>query len=78
MAEYDCLDAVSGAGLGQYVADVPSMFVLVGGNPAGNTRAVLVGAGWVINLAVTEWFIGARPSHLPRTQSTSPILSSAA
>ena len=53
-------------------------FVLVGGDPAGNTRAVLMGAGWAINLAVAEWLIRARPSLVPKTQSTSPILSSAA
>lgn len=35
--------------------------VAIAGAPTGNLRAVLMGAGWVINLAVAEWVIRRRP-----------------
>lgn len=34
------------------------------------SRAVMMGAGWVINWAVAEWIIWKRPSHRPRSTST--------
>ncbi|WP_433371454.1 DUF2306 domain-containing protein [Streptosporangium sp. CA-115845] len=37
------------------------------GTPGEFPRALLVGAGWVINLAVAEWFIRQRPLSSPRT-----------
>jgi hypothetical protein len=32
-------------------------WLLVGGVPTSTTRALLMGAGWGINLAVAEWLI---------------------
>ena len=43
---------------------------LIGGPPNEFTRALLMGAAWVINLAVAEWIIRrrvprlARPTHM--------------
>ena len=50
-----------GAGT-QVVTNVPWMLLI--GTPDLNTRAVLMGAGWVINLAVVEWFIRSRGAQL--------------
>ena len=36
-------------------------WALIAGKPKGVTYALLMGAGWVINLAVAEWFIHYRP-----------------
>jgi uncharacterized membrane protein YozB (DUF420 family) len=44
-----------GAGT-QVVTNGP--WILLVGTPSVNTRAVLMGAGWVINLVVVEWVIG--------------------
>ncbi len=41
-------------------------WVLLVGAPTGNTRALLMLAGWVINLAVAEWAIRHRPRHAVR------------
>jgi uncharacterized membrane protein len=43
-----------GAGT-QVVTNVP--WILLVGEPGVNTRAVLMGTGWVINVAVVEWLI---------------------
>jgi hypothetical protein len=47
---------------------------LVGGPPSELSRALLMGAAWVINLAVAEWAIRKRPVRVPsgrdRTAST--------
>jgi uncharacterized membrane protein len=40
------------------------------GMPSEFTRALLMGAGWVINLAVAEWVIRKRPFRRPRSIST--------
>jgi uncharacterized membrane protein len=37
------------------------------GTPGELPRALLMGAGWVINLVVAEWIIRKRPAHPPRT-----------
>ncbi|GII56849.1 membrane protein [Planotetraspora thailandica] len=37
-------------------------WVPVFGMPSGTSRALLVGAGWLINLAVAEWIIRRRPA----------------
>lgn len=42
---------------------------LVFGPPTELGNALLMGAGWVINLAVAEWIIRKRPTHLSRTAS---------
>jgi uncharacterized membrane protein len=36
-------------------------WILLGSQPRGTTRALLMLAGWVINLAVTEWVLRSRP-----------------
>ena len=33
--------------------------------PSELSRAVLMGAGWVINLTVAEWIIRKRPARVP-------------
>jgi uncharacterized membrane protein len=57
-----------GAGT-QVITNVP-WFVLVG-TPAVTTRAVLMGAGWVINLLVAEWII--RRPGTPFAVSPAPV-----
>lgn len=37
-------------------------WMLIAGTPGEFTRAMLMGAGWVINLAVAEWSIRRRPA----------------
>lgn len=49
-----------GVGAGTQVLTHLPWFVLVG-RPDEATRAVLMGAGWVINLAVAEWVIRGKP-----------------
>ncbi len=40
---------------------------VIAGPPSELSRALLMGAGWVINLAVAEWAIRRRPAHPART-----------
>jgi hypothetical protein len=42
---------------------------MIAGKPSELSRALLMGAGWVINLAVAEWVIRKRPVHPTRTAS---------
>jgi hypothetical protein len=50
-------------GLGAGTQVVTHLFwLLLVGQPTGFSRAVLMGAGWVINLAVAEWIIRRRTS----------------
>jgi uncharacterized membrane protein len=42
---------------------------LIAGPPGELSRALLMGAGWVINLAVAEWAIRKRPARPARTAS---------
>jgi hypothetical protein len=42
---------------------------LIAGPPVGLSHALLMGAGWVINLAVAEWIIHKRPALSVRTVS---------
>jgi hypothetical protein len=41
--------------------------VLIAGPPSELSRALLMGAAWVINLAVAEWAIRKRPAAPART-----------
>jgi len=43
---------------------------LIAGPPSETIRALLMGAGWMINLAVAEWAIRKRPSTRVRKAST--------
>jgi uncharacterized membrane protein len=42
---------------------------MIAGKPSELSRALLMGAGWMINLAVAEWVIRKRPVHPTRTAS---------
>jgi hypothetical protein len=55
-----------GAGT-QALLHLPWLLV-VSGKPGVFARALLMGAGWVINLAVAEWIIRRRPVHPARSQ----------
>ena len=43
---------------------------LIAGPPGELSRALLMGAGWVINLAVAEWAIRKRPHRAPAGRAT--------
>jgi len=60
-----------GAGT-QVLTNVP--WVIAFGTPSPGVRAGLMGAGWVINLAVAEWFIRRRPAPVPRGPRTTRVL----
>lgn len=66
-----------GMGAGTQVLTHLPWFVLVDGPPGVGSRAVMMGAGWVINVIVAEWIIlraarqrvgKARRSHEPTTR----------
>jgi hypothetical protein len=53
-----------GAGAGsQALVHIP--WILLLGKPGDLARALLLGAGWAINLAVAEWIIRRRPASQP-------------
>ena len=56
-----------GAGM-QALVTIPWMLIL--GTPSDMTRALLMGAGWIINLAIAEWIIRKKPSY----SNTKPAL----
>ena len=59
-----------GLGAGTQVLTHLPWFVLVDGRPGELPRALMMGAGWVINLVVAEWIIRrgqARPSTVAAT-----------
>lgn len=55
-----------GLGAGTQVLTHLPWFILVEGRPDELPRAVMMGAGWVINVVVAEWIIRSRKAH-PRT-----------
>jgi hypothetical protein len=55
-----------GAGT-QFLTHLP--WILLLGMPGELPRALLMGAGWVINLAVAEWIIRRRPARPARAAS---------
>ena len=55
-----------GAGT-QVLTQLPWMLII--GQPNEATRALLMGAGWVINLGMVEWIIRKSPSPQARTSS---------
>ena len=55
-----------GLGAGTQVLTHLPWFILVGGMPSQTPRAVMMGAGWVINVIVAEWIIAGRK---PRSRS---------
>jgi hypothetical protein len=60
-----------GLGAGTQVLTTLPWVILVG--PAvGTTRALLLAAGWVVNLAVAEWVIRRRPAAGPNRASAIP------
>lgn len=52
-----------GLGAGTQVLTHLPWFVLVGAKPGELPRAVMMGAGWVINVAVAEWIIRRRQAR---------------
>jgi hypothetical protein len=52
-----------GLGAGTQVLTHLPWFILFG-KPGESSRAVLMAAGWVINLAVAEWVIRRRPARV--------------
>jgi hypothetical protein len=54
-----------GLGAGTQVFTHVPWFLLFG-TPDELTRAILMGAGWVINLVVAEWVIRRRPLRTTR------------
>ncbi|WP_030916597.1 DUF2306 domain-containing protein [Streptosporangium amethystogenes] len=57
-------------GLGAGTQALTHLFwFLIIGAPGEFSRALLVGAGWVINLAVAEWVIRRRPANPTRARS---------
>jgi uncharacterized membrane protein len=52
-------------GAGTQALTLGSWFLFIG-TPGELPRALLMGAGWVINVAVAEWIIRRRPAHPPR------------
>ncbi|ONI80800.1 hypothetical protein ALI22I_42510 [Saccharothrix sp. ALI-22-I] len=57
-------------------AVVTLFWILLVGDADGVTRTLLLGAGWVINVAVAEWIIRRRPTRRART-SAGPAVASA-
>lgn len=55
-----------GLGAGTQVLTHLPWFILVG-KPGESSRAVLMGAGWAINIVVAEWVIRKRDARLGRT-----------
>ncbi|HEU4322719.1 MAG TPA: DUF2306 domain-containing protein [Roseiflexaceae bacterium] len=45
---------------------------LIADPPTEHSRALMLGAGWAINLAVAEWIIRTRPARPPRKQPLVP------
>ena len=58
-----------GAGT-QVLTNLPWMLLV--GQPSGLSRTLLMLAGWVINLAVTEWALRKRPTKPTRTARAIP------
>jgi hypothetical protein len=52
-----------GLGAGTQVLTHLPWFLLVG-KPGETPRAVMMGAGWVINLVVAEWIIRSAPRRI--------------
>jgi len=52
-----------GLGAGTQVLTHLPWFLLVGAKPGERPRALLMGAGWVINVVVAEWIIRRRMAH---------------
>jgi uncharacterized membrane protein len=55
-----------GLGAGTQVLTHLPWFILVDGKPGEGPRALMMGAGWAINVIVAEWII-RRPTARPRT-----------
>ena len=67
-----------GLGAGTQVLTHLPWFVLVGGKPGEFPRAVMMGAGWVINVIVAEWVIRRPPVPNDRLASPKPRVGRAA
>jgi hypothetical protein len=54
-----------GMGAGTQVLTHLPWFILMDGKPGELPRAVMMGAGWVINVVVAEWIIRRKVSATP-------------
>jgi hypothetical protein len=54
-----------GLGAGTQVLTHLPWFALVGGRPGELPRAVMMGAGWVINVVVAEWIVRREATRAP-------------
>jgi uncharacterized membrane protein YozB (DUF420 family) len=61
-----------GVGTGTQVFTSLPADLILGRMPEGTLRALLLGAGWVINLAVVEWVLRRRSSRPSRRRAASP------
>ena len=64
-----------GLGAGTQVLTHLPWFLLVGGKPDELPRAVMMGAGWAINVVVAEWIIRSRATgrtRAPRSPAATP------
>ena len=52
-----------GLGAGTQSLTLGNWFLIVGAAPGELSRALLMGAGWAINLAVAEWLVRRRPAY---------------
>jgi hypothetical protein len=52
-----------GVGTGTQVLTNMPADIILGRMPEGTLRALLLGAGWVINRAVVEWLLRRRPTR---------------
>ncbi len=55
-----------GLGAGTQSLTLGNWFLIVGASPGELSRALLMGAGWAINLAVAEWLVRRRPAYPSR------------
>ena len=53
-------------------------FILADGRPGESARAVMMGAGWVINVAVAEWVVRRGPSRRSAVRGSVPARVAAA
>ncbi len=60
----------NGLGAGSQALTYLPWFLIVGTPPGELSKALLMGTGWAINLAVAEWFIRRRPAHPIRIFAT--------
>ena len=66
-----------GLGAGTQVLTNLPWIIVLGALPTGLGRALLLGAGWVINLAVVEWSLRRRRPRRPARDLREPAVGTA-